>query len=158
MKSCARKKRESPTENPSFCIKAQKADRFFAAPITPANNNLADTSQSTTINQARNQGGRSPLITFFAPPGKMCWTSLKTIGHSSKNLDPSQKTLRPSWCPKLVTGLPSMLIQSIVSVRVAKSLEIFSRTFCFSRDTVDYFHGCPQRRQNVCLLLPGNWD
>jgi len=23
---------------------------------------------------------------------------------------------------------------------------------------VDYFHGCPQRRQNVCLLLPGNWD
>ena len=29
----------------------------------------------------------------------------KCIGHSSKNLGPSQKTLRPSWCPKLVTGL-----------------------------------------------------
>jgi len=35
----------------------------------------------------------------------MCWTHFKTIGHSSKNLGPSQKTLRPSWCPKLVTGL-----------------------------------------------------
>jgi len=30
---------------------------------------------------------------------------LKTIGHSLKNLGPSQKTLRPTWCPKLVTGL-----------------------------------------------------
>jgi len=35
----------------------------------------------------------------------MCWTSFKTIGHSSKNEGPSRKTLRPSWCPKLVTGL-----------------------------------------------------
>jgi len=30
---------------------------------------------------------------------------LKTIGHSLKNLDASQKTLRRPWCPKLVTGL-----------------------------------------------------
>jgi len=30
---------------------------------------------------------------------------LKTIGHSLKNLGPSQKTLRHPWCPKLVTGL-----------------------------------------------------
>jgi len=29
----------------------------------------------------------------------------KIIGHSSKNLGPSQKILRPSWCPKLVMGL-----------------------------------------------------
>jgi len=29
--------------------------------------------------------------------------------------------------------------------RVARSLDIFSRTFCFSRDTLDYFHGSPQR-------------
>ena len=35
--------------------------------------------------------------------------------------------------------------------RVARSLEIFSRTFCFSRDTVDCFHGCPQRGQNGFL-------
>ena len=33
---------------------------------------------------------------FFAPPpGKMCWTCFKTIGHSSKDLSSSQKTLRP---------------------------------------------------------------
>jgi len=30
---------------------------------------------------------------------------LKIIGHSLKNLDPSQKTLRHPWCLKLVTGL-----------------------------------------------------
>jgi len=30
---------------------------------------------------------------------------LKTIGHRLKNLGPSQKTLRPTWCPKMVTGL-----------------------------------------------------
>jgi len=30
---------------------------------------------------------------------------LKTIGHSLKNLGPFQKTLRPTWCSKLVTGL-----------------------------------------------------
>jgi len=27
------------------------------------------------------------------------------LGHSWKNLGPSQRTLRHSWCPKLVTGL-----------------------------------------------------
>jgi len=35
----------------------------------------------------------------------MCWTWFKTIGHSSKSLGPSQKTLRPTWRLKLVTGL-----------------------------------------------------
>jgi len=35
----------------------------------------------------------------------MCWTSFETVGHSSKTLGPSKKTPRPSWCPKLVTGL-----------------------------------------------------
>jgi len=35
------------------------------------------------------------------------------------------------------------------SFRVARSLEIFSRTFCFSINTVDYFHGCPQRGENA---------
>ena len=32
----------------------------------------------------------------------MCWT---WSGHSLKKLGHSQRTLRPSWCPKLVTGL-----------------------------------------------------
>jgi len=36
----------------------------------------------------------------------MFWTKFKFIGHSVKNLSPSQKTLRPPWCPKLVMGLP----------------------------------------------------
>jgi len=31
--------------------------------------------------------------------------NLKSIGHCSKRLGPSQKTLRPTWCPELVTGL-----------------------------------------------------
>jgi len=48
---------------------------------------------------------------FFAPPGKMCWIYFEIIGHSSKNLGPSPKTLRPSWCPKLVTGLISTVVK-----------------------------------------------
>jgi len=42
-------------------------------------------------------GGRSPYK-IFRPPGKC-------VGHSLKNLGPCQKTLRPTWCPKLVTDL-----------------------------------------------------
>jgi len=51
------------------------------------------------------RGGEAAPEKFFSSPGKMCWTSFKTIGHSSKAWGPSQKTLRPSWCSKLVTGL-----------------------------------------------------
>jgi len=60
------------------------------------------------VPQARNPGGRkgaNPPRKNFALPEKKCWTWFKSIGHSSKNLGPSQKTLRPSWCPKLVTSL-----------------------------------------------------
>jgi len=35
----------------------------------------------------------------------MCWKQFKNIGQSLKNLGPSQKTLRNTWCPKLVTDL-----------------------------------------------------
>jgi len=58
--------------------------------------------------QARNQGrkgGEASPANFVDPPGKICWAKLKTVGHSLKNLGPSQKTLRPTWCSKLVTGL-----------------------------------------------------
>ena len=55
--------------------------------------------------QARNQGGEAHSRKCFAPPGKMCWLSFETTGHSSKQLGPSQTNLRPSWCLKLVTGL-----------------------------------------------------
>jgi len=30
---------------------------------------------------------------------------VKGVGHSLKYLSPSQKTLRPTWCSRLVTGL-----------------------------------------------------
>ena len=34
----------------------------------------------------------NPPRKYIAPAGKMCWTQLKTIGHSLKNLGPFQKT------------------------------------------------------------------
>jgi len=46
--------------------------------------------------QARKQGNAG---------GKMRWTYFKTVGHGSKRFGPSQETLRPTWCPKLVTDL-----------------------------------------------------
>jgi len=42
--------------------------------------------------QARNQGGKASLEKYSAPPGKMCWTQFKNIGHSSENLGPSYWT------------------------------------------------------------------
>jgi len=38
-------------------------------------------------------------LKLFSPPLEKC------VGHSLKNLGPSQKTLFPTWYPKLVTGL-----------------------------------------------------
>ena len=52
--------------------------------------------QTKDCAQARNQEGESPLE-IFSPPLEKC------VGHSSKNLGPSQKTLRLSSCPKLLT-------------------------------------------------------
>ena len=49
--------------------------------------------------QACNYRGQASL-NFFRPPGN--W-----VGHGLKHLGPSQKTLHPPWCPKLVTGLAS---------------------------------------------------
>jgi len=49
-----------------------------------------------TQQQARNQGRQNRPKIFFSPLGKMCWASFKTVGHNSKYLGPSQKTLRPS--------------------------------------------------------------
>jgi len=49
--------------------------------------------------------GRSPPKKFFVPLEKCVGYSLKILDTAKKKLGPSQKTLRPSWCPKLVTGL-----------------------------------------------------
>ena len=51
---------------------------------------------------------KAPL-NYFHPPGKMCWMQFKPIGHSLKNLGPSQKTFHLPWYPKLVTGLCCVL-------------------------------------------------
>jgi len=48
--------------------------------------------------QACSQGGLRPPCKNFRPLEKC-------FGHSVKYLGPSQKTLRPPWCPKLVMGL-----------------------------------------------------
>ena len=58
--------------------------------------------------QARNQEearGAKPPLENLLPPGKICWTYFESIEHSLENLGHSQKTLRPTWCLKLVTGL-----------------------------------------------------
>jgi len=57
------------------------------------------------------QGGRNPLGKFFVSPVKTCWTKLKTIGHSSKNFCPYQKTLRTRWWPNLVTCLKEACVK-----------------------------------------------
>jgi len=46
----------------------------------------------------RGSAGRANIPLKF-PPLEEC------VGQSLKNLGPSQKTLRHTWCPKLVTGL-----------------------------------------------------
>jgi len=39
------------------------------------------------------RGEEPPHRKIFSPPGKMCWTWFKIIGHSLKNLGPSHETL-----------------------------------------------------------------
>jgi len=48
--------------------------------------------------QARNQGGLPPLKIFHLS-WKICWTKIKTITHSSKNLAPLRKLFTPSGVP-----------------------------------------------------------
>jgi len=68
--------------------------------------------------QARNQGGEIHPRKFFAPLEKC-------VGHCSKNLGPSQKTLRPSWCPKLVTGLIYWVPTSLASCNLENGFRRF---------------------------------
>jgi len=48
--------------------------------------------------QGQNRGGQIPLKDCSPPPWKNVLAIVKKLGLS-------QKTLRPTWCPKLVTGL-----------------------------------------------------
>ena len=45
------------------------------------------------------QEGKAPTRKFFAPPGKLCWTLFKTIGHSSKFWAPLGKLFAPPGVP-----------------------------------------------------------
>jgi len=49
------------------------------------------------LQQSRNQW--APSLQSFSNPLEKC------VRHCLKNLGRSQKTLRPAWCPKLITGL-----------------------------------------------------
>jgi len=52
---------------------------------------------------------------------------LKTIGHSLKNLGPSQKPLRHPWCPKLVTGLTrTVFIEFSTNFKQSRGQIVFS--------------------------------
>ena len=59
------------------------------------------------ITRGEGRRGRIPPRNFFSPPGKMCWTYFKTIGHSLKKCVPLSENSSLPWCPKLVTGLPA---------------------------------------------------
>jgi len=71
----------------------------------------------------------------------MYWTSIKITGHSSKNVGPSQKTLRPSWWPKPVTGLIASRVQTRLRLGLSKRFRTNIRTF----DSVIYQADAPRR-------------
>jgi len=79
---------------------------------------LFDHTPITYLLQARNQGGEIRPRKFFAPLEKC-------VRHCSKNLGPSQKTLRPSWCPKLVTGLIYWVPTSLASCNLENGFRRF---------------------------------
>ena len=84
------------------------SDRF----ARPVSQNFA---QKPWSHQTRMQGGKIPPKNFFAPLEKCVGHSLKQLD-SFKNLSPFQKTLRPTWCLKLVTILGHT--RAIVSYRL----------------------------------------
>jgi len=73
--------------------------------------------------------GRNSPYKFFALPWKISWTSFKTFGHSSKNLDPSQKNLRRP-------GVPSRL-------RACMSMHIVLQYFQIWKQSVMKYHKLP---------------
>ena len=77
----------------------QKLNRFIVFHVSIWGGlELCFGGDGTGFEQARNQTGEVPPKSF-SPSLEKC------VGHSLKNLGPSQKTLRPTWCSNLVTGL-----------------------------------------------------
>ena len=103
------------------------------------------------------RGGEGPLK-FFSAPGKMYRTLFETIGHSWKNLGLSQKSLRPTWCPKLVTGLvlpPQKYIFCGTDVGSTIALDQgFPNTFARGPQTITIVRG-PEILHNVIVSGSG---
>jgi len=64
-----------------------------------------------SLNQARNYGDEAHSKNFFAPLEKCVGHSLKLLD-IVQNFGHSQKSLIPFWCPKLVTGLLLIKVQT----------------------------------------------
>ena len=78
--------------------------------------------------------GAKPTLQNFSPYLEKCVRhdlNLLDIVQSTKNLGPSQRICRPSWCPKLVTGLFPALHPSTNFVFVLKSA-IIQRLLTYS--------------------------
>jgi len=73
----------------------------------------------------------------------MCWIQFETIGNSSKNLGPSQKALRLSWCLKLVTGLPVTLtnMNDPSTQRTTWRCQCSVRVTCVTEQWIPAHHG-----------------
>ena len=67
---------------------------------------------------------KKPPAKVFDPPLE------KYIGHSSKKLGPSLKTLLPPWCPKLVTGQRSILDNNVWNAYFATVGGMRNEIFC----------------------------
>jgi len=68
----------------------------------------------------RGRGGRSRLK-LFSP------TLEKSVGHCLKHLGPSQKTLRHTWCPKLVTVLLSPMGLAFIYPALPTCLVVYAQ-------------------------------
>ena len=63
-------------------------------------------------------GGQPPLKIFSSPLEKFAGHRLKLLDTVQKNWASSQKTLFPSWCPTLVTGLCLICTLSCIELNI----------------------------------------
>ena len=88
---------------------------------------IVSTPLSFSLHQDRNQGGRrgeNPPKIFSTPLERRVGHSLKLLNICSlKDSGSSQKTFRPSWCPKLVTGQVYTLFKCI-TLMLSKQLQV----------------------------------
>ena len=98
----------------------------------------------------------------------MCWIKFETIGHSSKNLGLSQKTLRASWCPKLVMGLRVLWVTGKSFLAVSAFVHSLAEHFHtpvnkWYNVNVNFLkilkkHGGPHKTHSRAACGPRVWD